>query len=99
MSTAIIIRLQIQQGRTAEFFDYLKKILPDTRSYPGFINIDVYSSFEDPHKVIMYQVWQSLKHRQAYHAWREKTGVAEKISSFFASPPEMHQFEFKKSDA
>lgn len=99
MSTAIIIRLQIQQGRTAEFFDYLKKVLPDTRSYAGFINIDVYSSFEDPHKVIMYQVWQSPEHRQAYHAWREKTGVAEKIFSFFASPPEMHQFELKKSDA
>lgn len=99
MSIAVIFRIQIQQGRTSDFFDYLKKILPDTRSYEGFISIDLYSSVEDPHKIIMYQVWQSLEHRHAYNAWREKTGVAKKLSSFFESSPKLHTFEYEKTDA
>ena len=93
MAITIFLEFTAKAGTGGDMLAGLKEILPDTRSYDGCINNDVYRSQENPDTLLIHGTWQSKEHYEKYLAWREETGVLEKFAAGLEGAPSFRYFE------
>jgi quinol monooxygenase YgiN len=72
----------------------LKKILPDTKAYDGFVSIDICHSLDAIKKFVFFEQWKSRKHYGKYLAWRIETGVIEQMTVMSVEPPTISYYDF-----
>ena len=87
MSAAILVELKVKPEFTDEIKVLLKEILPDTRAFKGFRQIEIHENMDDPSDVVFYEVWDSRAHYEKYLAWRTETGFLDRLSPMLAAPP------------
>ena len=79
MPVAVTIDLSVQPEKTDEFIDFIKSIAPDTRAYDGCELFHVCADQDKPGRVLFYEIWGSKEKQQAYIAWRQETGLMDKL--------------------
>ena len=87
MAVTVIGDLHFRPEAVEGVLEFLKEILPDTRSYAGFVSIDVVQDQEDPGHILLVEQWDSSDHHTAYVAWRAETGVLDSLGDSLMAAP------------
>ena len=86
MTVLVFVDLKPQQSEVENMINYLKEVAPDTRSFEGCQDINIYQE-DDGIGVVMVEHWDSKAHYEKYLAWRVETGVMDKLGAMLADPP------------
>jgi quinol monooxygenase YgiN len=81
------VEFMVQADKRAEFVDLMKVALVDTRNFEGAKHIAMLVAADDPQKVLIYEIWETDEHYQAYSKWRTDTDFASTVGPFLAGPP------------
>ena len=92
MSTLVTLEGIAKSESVQELKDFLKRHLPDTRSYDGCQDITPYLN-EDGRTIVMVEHWDSKEHYQKYLAWREETGVLADLGAMLDGEPTIRFFD------
>ena len=93
MSVVVLLEIQVKPEAVNEVKAFLKKVLPDTRTYAGFQGIDIYSNADDTGNLVFYERWDSRNHYEKYLAWRTETGVLDQLAAKLTAPPKIRYYE------
>jgi quinol monooxygenase YgiN len=93
MSTFVVFECRTKPDRVDDATNFLRKVLPDTRAYEGFIGLVVHQSQDDPTSLMMYEQWSTRTAYEAYLAWRNETGVLDEFVDMLAGPPSIRFFD------
>ena len=94
MAATIFLEFTAKPGTGGDMLAALKEMLPDTRSYDGCIQNDVYRSQENPDTLLIHGTWESKEKYETYLAWRRETGVFDSFVAGLVGPPSLRYFEF-----
>jgi quinol monooxygenase YgiN len=92
MSVVILLEFRVKPEALEESKKFFKKILPETRAYPGCEGLDVYSNADDPTTIVFHERWQSKEQYQKYFAWRTGNGSMDEFGAKLAAPPTVRYF-------
>ncbi len=92
MGTLVILEAIAKTESVRELEDFLKRHLPDTRSYDGCQEITSYLN-EDGKNVVIVDQWDSKEDYQKYLAWREETGVIADLGAMLDREPTIRFFD------
>jgi quinol monooxygenase YgiN len=93
VTTPVIVKVKVKPELAGEMKLLLKKILPDTKAFDGFISIDVCHNLDSIGEFVFYEQWKSRRHYEKYFAWRTETGVIEQMTAMSVEPPTISYFE------
>jgi quinol monooxygenase YgiN len=93
VTTPVIVEVKVKPELADEMKLLLKRILPDTKSFDGFISIDVCQNLDTIGEFVFYEQWKSRGHYEKYLAWRIETGVIEQMTAMSVEPPSISFFE------
>ncbi|MBL4830751.1 MAG: antibiotic biosynthesis monooxygenase [Aliivibrio sp.] len=80
----------------SEMSESLATLFPETRVYDGCIDITAYLN-DDGHTFIFTEHWETKEQYEKYLAWRQETGVLDKLVSLLQEPPTIRYFEAVKA--
>ena len=83
----IVFELHAAAARTQELIEFVGSLLPETRSYPGCIQIEMFNDQADPAQVVCIEKWESREAYDAYIAWRTETGIISGALALCDGPP------------
>jgi quinol monooxygenase YgiN len=86
MACQVFLEFRIKDGCEEQLKDYFKEILPDTREYDGCIQLYMVRDHDDPQKIVVVEFWDTRRHYEKYLAWRQETGVMDKLATMLDSP-------------
>ena len=92
MGTLVILEAIAKTESILELEDFLKRHLPDTRSFKGCQNITAYIN-ENGKTIVMVEHWDSKAHYEKYLAWREETGVLSDLGAMIEGAPVIRFFD------
>lgn len=92
MTCMVLLEVKAKAGTGADIVGVFKEILPDTRSYDGCIDVDVYQNQDDPDVVVLVEQWQSRAHYEKYFAWRVESGLVAQLGEAIDGPPSLRYF-------
>ncbi len=95
MAVTVLLDLQSQPNKVDTLLQTLKQILPDTRAYKGFIDIEVVQNQDDPTNIVFVEKWESRSHFEKYFAWRTETGAIEALGAMLSAPPSIRYLDTK----
>jgi quinol monooxygenase YgiN len=84
VSVTVVVQFQAEPDKTADLLEFLRKNVPDHRSYDGCESLVVHQSQDDPTMVLIYEQWTAQPKHEAYLAWRTETGVLEQLGEMLA---------------
>ena len=93
MSVVVLLEVQVKPEEVDNIKAYFKEILPDTRAYEGCQSIDMYGNLDESTNLVLYECWESRQYYEKYLAWRNETGVVEKLGSMLSGPPSIRYYE------
>ena len=81
MNSRIIAEFHVEPKKLSEFKEVMKVALVDTRSFNGFIKLEI---VEDVENCILYALseWESHRHYDDYVAWRLETGLGDLLDQY-----------------
>ena len=81
MSSRIIAEFHVEPEKLSEFKEVMKEALVDTRSFNGFIKLEI---VEDVENCILYALseWESHSHYDDYVAWRLENGLGDLLDQY-----------------
>tara|TARA_Y100001958_G_C20736516_1_gene227092 strand:+ start:122 stop:412 length:291 start_codon:yes stop_codon:yes gene_type:complete len=80
MKKVVIAKLKSKHEKFEELKNFLKKRVPEARTYNGCHGAHVCVDEEDK-AVILYEIWNSIDDHKKYVSWRKEQGVHETISN------------------
>ena len=87
MSVTILLDLKAAPGTIDKLKDVFAEILPDTRAYDGCEGLDVHLNQDDGDNLVIVERWQSRPHYEKYFAWRQETGLLDRLGPLLGAPP------------
>jgi quinol monooxygenase YgiN len=87
-----ILDLQLKADALETAHKVIRETLTATRAFPGCLDVTVLVDSDDPAHVVLYEVWESLEHDQAYRAWRATPEGASQLGTILAAPPKLARF-------
>jgi quinol monooxygenase YgiN len=93
MPINVILEMKSSSDKIEELKAYLSSILPVTRQYFGYINLEVLSSLDDANELVIYETWESREAYQKYFNWRAETGVFDKLGEMIVGEPKVRFLE------
>ena len=93
MAITIILEIQAKKGTGNDLLAMMKGILPETRSYDGCISLNIYQNQDDSDVMVLVENFESKAHYEKYLAWREETGVLQKLGAALEGPPSIRFFD------
>ena len=81
MSSRIIAEFHVEPEKLSEFKEVMKEALVDTRSFNGFIKLEI---VEDVENCILYALseWETHSHYDDYVAWRLENGLGDLLDQY-----------------
>ena len=89
MSVIVLVNLDVKEESRDELKKYFKEILPDTRSFEGCQEVQLYENKESPTKMVIHAKWTSEEAQKKYMSWRMETGALDKIIPMLSEPPNL----------
>lgn len=93
MSVNVVLEVQAKPECIDELNLTLIKILPDTRSFDGCLNVKVTVNQDDPLNIVIFETWESRQHYETYLAWRSDTGALLALGKLLSQEPSIRYFD------
>lgn len=92
MAIIAILDLQLKPESLDSAPAILRATLTDTRAFPGCLELTVLNDSADPAHVLVYEIWESAEHDQAYRTWRTTPEGASDLRTVLAAAPKLSYF-------
>lgn len=83
----MILELKIKPDSVAAVRDLMGRALQDTRAFDGNLRTDVLVDDTDEGHWLIYEVWESVEHDEAYRKFRAGEGRLTELPPLLAAPP------------
>ncbi|HUU74012.1 MAG TPA: antibiotic biosynthesis monooxygenase family protein [Burkholderiales bacterium] len=93
MSITVLLDLKAQPGSMDALKQLFVEVLPDTRKYDGCEGLDVRLNQDDGDNLLLIERWQSRKQYEKYFAWRQETGLLDRLGPLLGAPPSLRYLE------
>ena len=87
MAVTVILELKVKPGSVREAQDVMGRALQDTRAFKGNIRTDVLVNEDDEAHWVIYELWESVEHDEAYRKFRAGEGKITELPPLLAVPP------------
>lgn len=93
MSVTVLLDLKAAPGSVDKLKQLFVEILPDTRAYDGCEGLDVHLNQDDGDNLVIVERWQSRQHYEKYFAWRQETGLIDRLGPLLGAPPSIRYLD------
>jgi quinol monooxygenase YgiN len=87
MAVTVILELKVKPESVGEARDVMGRALQDTRAFDGNIRTDVLVNEDDEGHWLIYELWESVEHDEAYRKFRAGEGKIAELPPLLAAPP------------
>ena len=87
MAVTVILELKVKPESVREARDVMGRALQDTRAFDGNIRTDVLINEDDEAHWVIYELWESVEHDEAYRRFRAGEGKIAELPPLLAAPP------------
>jgi len=88
-----LLELQAKPESVEELKSTLVAILPDTRAFDGFEDIQVVLNQDDSCNLILIEKWETRQHQEKYIGWRAETGALDALGAMLSQPPSIRHYD------
>ena len=87
MPVTVLLELRLKPEAVAAARDLMRRTLQDTRAFDGNVRTDVLVDSDDEAHWIIYELWESVEHDEAYRRFRAGEGRVAELPPMLAVPP------------
>jgi quinol monooxygenase YgiN len=87
VAVIVLLELKFKPESVAAGRELMGKTLETTRAFEGNLRTDVWFDEADEAHWIIYEVWDSVEHDEAYRAFRAGEGKVAELPPLLAAPP------------
>jgi len=87
MPVTVILELNFKPDALAAARDVMRQALQDTRTFAGNLATNVLVDEDDEAHWIIYELWDTVDHDEAYRAFRAGEGLITELPPLLAAPP------------
>lgn len=89
MAVVVLIDIAIKPGERAAAERLFADALPETRAFPGCLEIYVARNLDDANALSLVEVWDTRESQGKYMAWRMGTDFGAKLTALLAGAPRL----------
>ena len=86
MSVTVILELRFKPESVQDGREVMGRALQDTRAFDGNLRTDVLVDDDDEAHWIIYEIWESVEHDEAYRRFRAGEGKLTQLPPLLAAP-------------
>ena len=87
MAVTVLLELRFKPDSVAAGRELMHRTLKTTRGFEGALQVDVLVDADDETHWIIYELWESVEHDEAYRAFRAGEGRVTELPPLLAEPP------------
>jgi quinol monooxygenase YgiN len=87
MPVTVLLELRVKPEAVAAARDVMGRALRDTRAFAGNLRTDVLVDSGDEAHWVIYEVWETVEHDEAYRRFRAGEGKIAELPPLLAAPP------------
>jgi quinol monooxygenase YgiN len=87
MSVTVLLELRFKPDAVAAARELMGRTLQVTRAFDGNLRTDVLVDADDEAHWIIYELWDSIEHDDAYRSFRAGEGKVTQLPPLLATPP------------
>jgi quinol monooxygenase YgiN len=87
MAVTVLLELKFKPDEVSAARDLMRRTLETTRGFEGNLQTDVWVDEADEAHWIIYEVWDTVEHDEAYRAFRAGEGKVVELPPLLAAPP------------
>jgi len=87
MAVTVLLELKFKPESVSAGRDLMHRTLETTRAFEGNLRTEVLVDTDDEAHWIVYEVWDSVEHDEAYRAFRAGEGKVTELPALLAAPP------------
>jgi quinol monooxygenase YgiN len=87
MPVTVLFELRIKPDAVPAARDLMHRTLEVTRAFDGNLGIEVLVDADDEAHWMMYQLWDTAEHDEAYRSFRAGEGKVTELPPLLAAPP------------
>jgi quinol monooxygenase YgiN len=87
MPITVLLELRFLPEAVSAGRDLMRRTLEVTRSFDGNLRTDVLVDEDDEGHWIIYELWDTVEHDEAYRAFRAGEGKVTELPPLLAAPP------------
>jgi quinol monooxygenase YgiN len=87
MPVTVTLELRLKPDAVQAAREVMGRALKDTRAFAGNLGTDVLVDEDDEAHWLIYELWQSVEHDEAYRAFRAGEGKLTELPPLLAAPP------------
>jgi quinol monooxygenase YgiN len=86
MAVTVLLELRFKPDEVAAGREVMGRALQDTRAFDGNLQTDVLVDDDDEAHWVIYELWDSVEHDEAYRAFRAGEGKLTQLPPLLAAP-------------
>lgn len=87
MPVTVLLELRVKPEAVSAAREVMGRALKDTRAFDGNLVTDVLVDEDDDAHWVIYELWDSVEHDEAYRAFRAGEGKLTELPPLLAAPP------------
>jgi quinol monooxygenase YgiN len=87
MAVTVLLELRFKPDEVPAGRELMGRALQDTRAFDGNLRTDVLVDEDDEAHWIIYELWDSVEHDEAYRRFRAGKGKLTQLPPLLAAPP------------
>jgi quinol monooxygenase YgiN len=87
MAVTVLLELKFKPDAVPAARDLMSRTLETTRGFDGNLRTDVLVDEDDEAHWIIYELWDTVEHDEAYRAFRAGEGKVAELPPLLAAPP------------
>jgi quinol monooxygenase YgiN len=87
MPVTVLLELRFKRESVGAGRDLMRRTLETTRAFDGNVRTDVLVDEDDDAHWIIYELWESVEHDEAYRAFRAGEGKVTELPPLLAAAP------------
>lgn len=87
MPVTVTLELRLKPDAVQAAREVMGRALKDTRAFAGNLGTDVLVDEDDEAHWLIYELWQSVEHDEAYRAFRAGEGKLTELPPLLDAPP------------
>lgn len=87
MPVTVLLELRFKPEAVPAARDVMGRALRDTRAFEGNLRTDVLVDEDDEAHWIVYELWDTVEHDEAYRSFRAGEGKLTELPPLLAAPP------------
>jgi len=87
MAITVVLELRFKPEAVPAGRDFMGRALQDTRAFEGNLGTDVLVDEDDEAHWLIYELWDTVEHDEAYRAFRAGEGRLTELPALLAATP------------